>query len=184
MVDKRSYTDGYAYSPGENVVSKDKVVAVTEIEAARLDWTAEHLRMYLDSGGARGHIVDLREIGGLLFTPTLLLETTGRKSGQKRLLPLIYGTTGGEVVIVASKGGADVHPAWYLNIKDSRDVSFQVATQAFRGTWREPQGAERKQVWDFMERLYPPYKDYQAATRREIPLIMLSARESIAVFKA
>jgi deazaflavin-dependent oxidoreductase (nitroreductase family) len=160
----------------------DDMVTLTEVEAARLDWTAQHLRTYLDSGGAAGHIVDLREIGGLLFTPTLLLETVGRKSGQTRVLPLIYGTTGGEVVIVASKGGADVHPAWYLNIKGATQVSFQVASQAFRGSWREPQGTERKKVWNFMEELYPPYKDYQAATRREIPLVILSARESIPIF--
>jgi deazaflavin-dependent oxidoreductase (nitroreductase family) len=86
------------------------------------------------------------------------------------------------VVVVASKGGADHHPAWYLNIQDSKEVSFQVATQAFRGRWREPQGAERAKVWEFMAGVFPPYKNYQASTDREIPLVMLSADEEIDIF--
>ena len=97
-------------------MSKETVV-MTEIERSRLDWMAEHLQSYLRSGGARGHIVDLRPIGGHAFTTTLLLRTVGRRSGQTRTAPLIYGSIGGEVVVVASKGGADVHPAWYLNLK-------------------------------------------------------------------
>jgi deazaflavin-dependent oxidoreductase (nitroreductase family) len=79
-----------------------------------------------------------------------------------------------EVVVVASKGGADHHPAWYLNVKDSKDLSLQIATQAYRATWREPRGSERTQVWDFMVSVFPPYKTYQASTTREIPLVMMS----------
>jgi deazaflavin-dependent oxidoreductase (nitroreductase family) len=138
--------------------------------------------MYLRSGGAEGHIVDVSDIGGHKFTTTLLLKLVGRKSGQTRMNPLIYGDIGGEVVIVASKGGADHHPAWYLNITDSKVIDFQVATQAFRGTWREPRGAERAKVWDFMVSVFPPYKNYQASTDREIPLVMLSADEPIDIF--
>jgi hypothetical protein len=66
------------------------------------------------------------------------------------------------------KGGADIHPAWYFNIQDSKDLEFQIATQAFRGAWLEPEGAEYEAVWDFMEKLYPPYRDYRAATNRKI----------------
>ncbi len=163
-------------------MSNDRVV-MTEIEQSRLDWVATHLRTYLESGGAKGHIVDLTEIGGLRFTTTLLLKTVGRKSGKPRCTPLIYGDTGGEVVIVASKGGADVHPLWYLNAQQSRHVEFQIATQAFRATWREPKGSERAVVWAFMEHLYPPYKEYQTATRREIPILMLKAVEEISPFQ-
>jgi deazaflavin-dependent oxidoreductase (nitroreductase family) len=111
------------------------------------------------------------------------LKTIGRKSGKARILPLIYGDTGGEVVIVASKGGADVHPAWYLNLREQKEVEFQIGGQAFRGTWREPQGAERAEIWAFMEKLYPPYVDYQKATKREIPLVVMSAGDEIPVFK-
>ena len=153
-----------------------------EIAKARRSWKDDHLGMYLDSGGAEGHIVDVSDIGGHKFTTTLLLKVVGRKSGTTRINPLIYGDIGGEVVIVASKGGADQHPAWYLNITGSQEISFQIATQAFRGTWREPEGAERAKVWDFMVGIFPPYKAYQASTSRQIPLVMLSAQEPIDIF--
>jgi deazaflavin-dependent oxidoreductase (nitroreductase family) len=157
---------------------------MAEIAKARRSWKEDHLGMYLRSGGAEGHIVDVSDIGGRKFTTTLLLRLVGRKSGKTRINPLIYGDIAGEVVIVASKGGADHHPAWYLNLTDNREVSFQVATQAFRGAWREPRGAERTKVWDFMVDVFPPYKNYQAATAREIPLVLLSADEPIDIFKA
>lgn len=153
------------------------------IASTRRDWKTEHLSMYLGSGGARGHIVDVRDIGGHKFTTTLLLKYVGRKSGKTLITPLIYGDIGGEVVIVASKGGADHHPAWYLNVSESKQVSFQVATQAFRATWREPQGIERAKVWDFMAGVFPPYKNYQSSTERQIPLVMLSPIEEIESFK-
>jgi deazaflavin-dependent oxidoreductase (nitroreductase family) len=154
-----------------------------EIAKARRNWKEDHLGMYLRSGGAEGHIVDVSDIGGHKFTTTLLLRLVGRKSGKTRINPLIYGDIGGEVVVVASKGGADHHPAWYHNITDSKEVSFQVATQAFRGRWREPQGAERAKVWEFMVGVFPPYKSYQASTDREIPLVMLCVDEEIGIFK-
>jgi len=154
----------------------------SEIAKARRSWKDEHLSLYLGSGGARGHIVDVSDIGGHKFTTTLLLKLVGRKSGSTRVNPLIYGDMGGEVVIVASKGGADQHPAWYLNIKNSPQIAFQIATQAFEATWREPEGAERARVWDFMVGVFPPYKGYQASTNRQIPLVMLSAGRPIAAF--
>jgi deazaflavin-dependent oxidoreductase (nitroreductase family) len=162
-------------------MSQDKVVT-TEIEIARRNWMAEHQRSYLRSGGAEGHIVDLSAIGGHAFTTTLLLRTVGRRSGQVRIAPLIYGDIGGEVVIVASKGGADVHPAWYVNLKSTPEADFQIGCQAYAATWREPHGAEREAIWAFMEKVYPPYTEYQRATQRTIPLVMLSPRKSIEVF--
>jgi deazaflavin-dependent oxidoreductase (nitroreductase family) len=154
-----------------------------EIAKVRRNWKDDHLGMYLRSGGAEGHIVDVSDIGGHKFTTTLLLELVGRKSGKTRINPLIYGDIGGEVVVVASKGGADHHPAWFLNIQDSKEIRFQIATQAFRGKWREPKGAERAKVWEFMVGVFPPYKNYQASTSREIPLVMISADEPIDIFK-
>jgi deazaflavin-dependent oxidoreductase (nitroreductase family) len=159
-------------------------VKLTDIEIARRDWMSEHLRSYLESGGAKGHIVDLRPIGGLAFTTHLLLKTVGRKSGETRITPLIYGDIGGEVVIVASKGGADVHPAWYLNIKSAREVDYQIGGQAFRSTWREPEGKEREAIWAFMAKGYPPYNQYQTQTKRTIPLVMFAPGASIEIFRA
>ena len=154
-----------------------------EIAAARRNWKDEHLTAYLRSGGAEGHVMDLTDIGGHKFTTNLLLKYVGRKSGKTMVTPLIYGDIGGEVVIVASKGGADHHPAWYLNLKESKELSFQIGAQAYRGTWREPRGAERTLVWDFMVSVFPPYKAYQASTTREIPLVMMSVIEPTDRFK-
>jgi deazaflavin-dependent oxidoreductase (nitroreductase family) len=153
------------------------------IREARRDWVTEHREMYLRSGGAEGHIMDVTPVGGHPFTTHCLVKYTGRKSGKTFITPLIYGDIGGEVVICASKGGADVHPAWYLNIRDAKEVEFQIATQAYRATWREPQGAEREKVWNFMVDVFPSYAGYQSSTSRQIPLVMMKVIEPIPVFK-
>ena len=164
-------------------MSDDKVT-MTEVERATLEFVARHRNAYLSSGGRDGHILDYRHLGGHRFTTTLLLETVGRKSGERRITPLIYGDTGGQVVIVASKGGADVHPAWYFNLTAMEETTIQIGGQAFRATWREPKGEERAKIWAFMADLYPPYRDYQAATKREIPIVCLAPGEAAEVFKA
>jgi deazaflavin-dependent oxidoreductase (nitroreductase family) len=157
----------------------DEKVAMTEIERATLEFVAQHRNRYLSSGGRDGHVLDYRKLGGHRFTTTLLIETIGRKSGERRITPLIYGDTGGEVAIVASKGGADVHPGWYFNIKAAKEVTIQIAGQAFRCAWREPQGEERGRIWEFMAELYPPYREYQKATPRQIPIIVFQPGEDV-----
>ncbi len=153
------------------------------IREARRDWVTEHREMYLQSGGTQGHIMDITAVGGHAFTTHCLIKYKGRKSGKVFITPLIYGDIGGEVVIVGSKGGADHHPAWYLNIRDGKEIEFQIATQAFRATWREPEGDERKKIWNFMVDIFPSYATYQSSTGRQIPLVMMKAVEPIAVFK-
>jgi deazaflavin-dependent oxidoreductase (nitroreductase family) len=152
------------------------------IKASRGDWMGEHLKTYLTSGGAEGHIMDIREAGGRELTTHCLLKVTGRKSGKTYIRPLIYGNVGGEIVIVASKGGADEHPEWYRNIKASETVGVQIATQAFEATWREPEGEERHEVRAYIAHLYPPYLAYQRSTSRHIPVVMLSVVRPIDVF--
>jgi deazaflavin-dependent oxidoreductase (nitroreductase family) len=154
-----------------------------EIRQERRDWAASHRQMYLRSGGVQGHVVDLSEVGGHSFTTHCLIKVKGRKSGRTQIAPLIYGDIGGEVVIVASKGGADQHPEWYLNLRAAPDIDFQIATQAFLATWREPEGDERHKVWDFMARAYPPYINYQKSTARHIPLVMMTPVAAIDVFQ-
>lgn len=154
------------------------------IRAARRDWVTRHREVYLTSAGTQGHIMDQRDIGGHALTTHCLLRTTGRHSGNTYFNALIYGVVGGEVVVVASKGGADRHPDWYLNVRKMHEVEFQIATQAFHAGWREPECAERKYVWDFMVGVYPPYASYQESTAREIPLVMMRAHEPIEVFGA
>jgi deazaflavin-dependent oxidoreductase (nitroreductase family) len=153
------------------------------ISAVRRDWGAMHREMYLQSGGAEGHIMDITAVGGRFFATHCMIKYTGRKSGKTFVTPLCYADIGGEVVICASKGGADHHPAWYLNLIETPEVEFQIATQAFRGTWREPVGAEREKVWAFFNDCHPFYANYQSSTSRILPLVMMKAVEPIPVFK-
>jgi deazaflavin-dependent oxidoreductase (nitroreductase family) len=155
----------------------------TAIRETRRDWISEHREMYLRSGGAQGHIMDVTAVGGRSFATHCLVKYVGRKSGKVFITPLCYGDIGGEVVICASKGGADQHPPWYLNIVGAPEVEFQIATQAFRASWREPQGAERDKVWAFMVDCFPFYATYQASTSRVLPLVMMKPIEPIPVFK-
>src|SRR3954453_18840230 len=84
----------------------------------------EHTKQYRETGGDVGH-----EWQG---TQTLLLRTKGRKSGEPRELPLIYGTGGDDDLIVAPKGGADAPPAWYLNLEADPEVEVQVKGDRFK----------------------------------------------------
>jgi hypothetical protein len=94
----------------------DNVEAVSQSPVDRTLFGPEHVRRYRETGGEVGHIWN--------GVPTLLLTTTGRTSGEKRTAPLIYGEDGGAYVVVASKGGAPQHPAWYLNL--SADPAVEV----------------------------------------------------------
>src|ERR1700749_3279902 len=154
------------------------------IRATRTDWISEHLETYLTSGGTRGHIMDVSAVGGRAMTTHCLIKGVGRKPAKGYVRALIYGNFGGEIVIVASKGGADTHPGWYLNILASNTIGVQIATQAFVATWREPEGEERHEVWAYMSHLYPPYLTYQQSTSRQIPLVMLTLVRPIDVFSA
>ena len=156
---------------------------MTDIPPGMHDWQEEHLRAYLRSGGTEGHFYDFGPINGAGWQPICLIKHKGRKSGRTLILPLIYGMVEGEIVIVASKGGAPEHPAWYLNlVAAGSEMEVQIATQAFRVTWREPSEAERQRVWDQMVAIYPPYAEYQDATDRLIPLVMMKPVAGIAVF--
>ncbi|TPG34898.1 nitroreductase/quinone reductase family protein [Mycolicibacterium hodleri] len=154
------------------------------IAKAQGGFMAEHLKAYLASGGTQGHILDLSGSGGHALTTNCLIKYVGRKSGKEYVTPLIYGNVGGEIVVVASKGGADTHPEWYLNIRESETIGVQIATQAFEATWREPEYEERHHVWSYMTHLYPPYLGYQSSTTRHIPVVMLRIGHSIPVFTA
>ncbi len=155
------------------------MVERSEAGAARADYIDAHLQRYLASDGADGHYEDFSVIGGKPNTPALVLKTIGRRSGQEYLAPLIYGKAGEEFVIVASKGGFPKNPGWYHNLTARPDVAFQVGRQKFRGSWRVAEGAEREKIWRYMSEVYPPYPAYQAATDREIPVVLLRPTETI-----
>jgi proline iminopeptidase len=137
------------------------------------DWIKDHLRRYLATDGADGHLWDATLGGGTGMVPTLLLTTTGRKSGQPLTLPLIYGEYGDSVVVIASKGGAPAHPAWYLNLEAQPEVGVQVKADRFSARARTASGEERARLWQQLVEIYHPYEKYQAATTREIPVVVL-----------
>ena len=136
-------------------------------------WIGEHLRRYVESDGADGHMWDSAPVGGPGPIPTLLLTTTGRRSGQAVVMPLIYGEAAGSYVVVASKGGAPPHSGWYLNLVAQPQVEVQVLATRFRAKARTATGEERTRLWQKMAALYPPYNAYQAKTDREIPVVVL-----------
>jgi deazaflavin-dependent oxidoreductase (nitroreductase family) len=125
----------------------------------------EHVRRYRETGGEVGHIWN--------GVPTLLLTTTGRKTGEQRTAPLIYGRDGDAFVVVASKGGAPQHPAWYLNLDADPQVELQVKDEVFPARARTATAEERPRLWQQLAEIWPAYDDYAQKTDREIPLVVL-----------
>lgn len=126
----------------------------------------EHVRRYRETGGEVGHI--WRE-----GSTILLLTTTGRTSGEKRTVPLIYASDGDRYVIIASKGGAPEDPGWYKNIEKNREVELQVKADVFPARARDAQGEERERLWRKACEVWPHYDEYAKRTAREIPVVVL-----------
>ena len=106
--------------------------------------------------------------------PVLKLTTTGRKSGQKRLVMLTSPIQIGETwVIVASKGGDDDHPAWFLNLQDNPTVEVDIRGKKTTRTARIATSEERTKLWPEITAKYANYGGYQNRTNREIPLVSL-----------
>jgi deazaflavin-dependent oxidoreductase (nitroreductase family) len=133
------------------------------------DWVAEQTRTYLASGGTNGHEAD-----GVRM---LVLVTTGRITGQPRRTCLIYGTSGEDYVVVASKGGADEDPDWFKNLQADPSVGVQVGTRRFTCGARLASPAEREALWPQMVRIFPLYEEYAHKTDREIPVVLLTAQD-------
>ncbi len=129
----------------------------------------EHVDRYQATDGDEGH--------DWQGTQTLILTTKGRRSGEPRLAPLIYGVHGDDYVIVASKGGAPDHPAWYKNLDADRKVTVQVRGDRFDAVARDVAGAERDELWELMLEEWPAYAEYQTKTEREIPVVVLERQE-------
>jgi deazaflavin-dependent oxidoreductase (nitroreductase family) len=150
-----------------------------KVEAGTPGWQQRHVALYKKTDGAEGHFVDFGR-ADMSNVPCLLLETTGRKSHTAQTTPLIYGKDGKGFVIVASKGGAPAHPAWFLNLSDNAEVRFQVGNKKYRGVARSAPNPERGRLYTMMTGIYPPYREYQEKTTREIPVVVLEPTEEIA----
>ena len=103
----------------------------------------------------------------------LLLTTTGRRSGEPRTTPLIYGRSGDDYLIVASNGGSPEPPGWYQNLSEQPEVEVQVLGDRFRARARTATPEEKPAMWEEMVGHWPPYDDYQQRTDREIPVVVL-----------
>ena len=137
-------------------------------------WMVDHANRYLSSGGTDGHMYKMTPPGQLEMTvPSLLLTTTGRKSGERFNFPLFYGTDGDSYIVIASKGGAPQHPGWYRNILTNPDVDVQVGTAKIKARARTAAGEERARLWKKALEFWPPYADDQRKTEREIPVVVL-----------
>ena len=137
-----------------------------------IPWIAEHIELYR-TDPEKAHMWDSAPLGGPGLLPTLLLTTRGRKSGEPRALPLIYGTVGDSYVVIASKGGLPDHPLWYRNLEAEPSCELMVGAKAVSARARVAEGDERERIWAQMAKLYPPYLDYQKATERQIPVVVL-----------
>jgi deazaflavin-dependent oxidoreductase (nitroreductase family) len=126
----------------------------------------DHVAAYRESDGEVGYIWN--------GAPTVLLTTTGRKSGEARTSALIYGRDGDDFVLVASVGGMPKHPAWYLNLKANPRAHIQERGDHYDVEAREAEGEEKARLWAMMQAIWPNYDTYQSRTERVIPVLVLS----------
>ena len=117
-------------------------------------------------------------IGGRMGAGQILLLTTiGRRSGKRRTTPLAYLEDGDRLVLAAAFGGADVHPAWYLNLLARADVEVEIAGRRARPMRGRPAAPDEREVlWRTFTTLYPRVAKYQRRTTRPIPLLALEPR--------
>jgi deazaflavin-dependent oxidoreductase (nitroreductase family) len=137
-----------------------------------IPWIAAHIELYR-TDPEKARLWDSTPLGGPGVLPTLLLTTTGRKSGEPRALPLIYGEHGDGYVVIASKGGMPSHPLWFRNLEFAPECEVQVGAKRVSARARFAEGEERERLWGQMAEIYPPYHDYQKATERRIPVVVL-----------
>jgi deazaflavin-dependent oxidoreductase (nitroreductase family) len=128
-------------------------------------WVSRHIREYVETDGRKGH----RWHG----VPTLLLTTKGRKTGKLRRTALIYGEDGGRYLVVASTGGGDHHPAWYLNLVANPEVEIQVGAKKSKARAKTADDDEKPALWAKMAEIWPDYDKYQEKTERVIPVVIL-----------
>jgi deazaflavin-dependent oxidoreductase (nitroreductase family) len=117
-------------------------------------------------------------IGSKLGTQTiLLLHTTGRKSGQERVIPIAYFDYDGKYLIVASNWGKDYQADWYLNLKHQPRAALEVKGKRIEVQSREATGEEYDRLWKFATEHHPPYLDYQKMTTRHIPIMVFKSAD-------
>ena len=115
-----------------------------------------------------GHVTGM--FGG---APLVLITTTGAKSGKSRTTPIVYTTDGDNVVIIASKGGAPTSPDWFHNLVANPDVTVELPNETFEARARVAEEPERERLYRAQAALMPNFAEYEKATTRKIPVVVL-----------
>jgi deazaflavin-dependent oxidoreductase (nitroreductase family) len=129
------------------------------------DWNSGIIEEFRENAGKVGGMFEGR--------PLLLLHTTGAKSGEPRLNPLMYRAVDGNYAVFASKGGAHTHPDWYYNLAANPDASIELGTETITVKARVAEGDERTSIWEPKKSEYRNFAEYEQQTDREIPVVVL-----------
>ena len=136
-----------------------------EYEPSTWAWVREQVELYESSGGTKG-----TTIRGL---PVIVMTNRGVKSGKLRKTPLMRVEHDGKYAVVASQGGAPKHPSWYFNLLADPHVELQDGPVKRDYIAREVTDDEKREWWKRAVAAYPPYREYQAKTKRQIPVFVL-----------
>lgn len=131
-----------------------------------------HIKLYF-TDPEKAHLWDAGPLGLQGPVTTLLLTTTGRKSGEPRHVPLLYVDDGDGFVVIGSKGGNADHPIWYLNLQANPECEIRVATLFTKAKARFLEGEERDKAWKKITARHDTYAKYQRRTERKIPVVRL-----------
>jgi deazaflavin-dependent oxidoreductase (nitroreductase family) len=129
------------------------------------DWNQAVIDEFRASGGKLS--------GDFEGVPMLILHSTGAKTGEPRVIPLMYRQEGDDLVIFASKAGAPTNPDWLHNLRAHPEVSVEVGTDTKKVVAREAQGEERERIWESHKEQFPGFAEYEAKTDRVIPVVIL-----------
>jgi deazaflavin-dependent oxidoreductase (nitroreductase family) len=129
------------------------------------DWNTKIIEEFRATGGKVG--------GQFEGAPLLLLHSTGAKSGQDRVAPVMYLADGDDLVVFASKAGADTNPDWFHNLKANPDTRVEIGPDTVAVRARVAEGEERDRLFDRQKAAYPGFADYEAGTDRVIPVVVL-----------
>jgi deazaflavin-dependent oxidoreductase (nitroreductase family) len=127
---------------------------------------ANHVAAYRKSKGEVGYLWN--------GAPTLLLTVIGRRTGEPRTAALIFARDGDDYLVVASMGGAPMHPKWYLNLASNPTAEIQVRDQVIAVTARTASSEEKPRLWGIVTAVWPNYDVYQSRTDRDIPVVVLT----------
>jgi deazaflavin-dependent oxidoreductase (nitroreductase family) len=132
------------------------------------DWNTQVIEEFRANEGKVG--------GNFEGAPLLLLHSTGARSGQERVHPMMYQAVGDGFAVFASKAGADTNPDWYHNLVAHPEASVEVGTETIDVTARVLDAEEREPIWETQKSRFSGFADYETKTDRVIPVVMLDRR--------